>query len=52
MTTFVDSFNYEEIENAIQENARAVHIETLGNPNSDVVDIERIAKIANANKIT
>lgn len=51
MTTFVDSFNYEEIENAIQENARAVHIETLGNPNSDVVDIERIAKIAHAHKI-
>ena len=51
MTTFVDPFNYEEIENAIQENTKAVHIETLGNPNSDVVDIERIAKIAHAHKI-
>ena len=50
-TTFVDPFNYEEIENAIQENTKAVHIETLGNPNSDVVDIERIAKIAHAHKI-
>ena len=50
-TTFVDPFNYEEIEKAIQENTKAVHIETLGNPNSDVVDIERIAKIAHAHKI-
>ena len=50
-TTFVDPFNYEEIEGAIQENTKAVFIETLGNPNSDVVDIERIAQIAHAYKI-
>ena len=51
MTTFVDSFNYEEIENAIQENTKAIHVETLGNPNSDVVDIEKLASIAHAHKI-
>ena len=50
-TTFVDPFNYEELEAAIQENTKAVHIETLGNPNSDVVDIEKIAQIAHAHKI-
>lgn len=50
-TTFVDPFNYEEIEAAIQDNTKAVFIETLGNPNSDVVDIEKIAGIAHANKI-
>lgn len=49
--TFVDPFNYEEIENAIKENTKAIHIETLGNPNSEVVDIEAIAKIAHAHKI-
>ena len=42
-TTFVDVFNLEEVENAIQDNTKAVYIETLGNPNSDVVDIEAIA---------
>jgi O-acetylhomoserine (thiol)-lyase len=50
-TTFVDPFNYDEIEGAIKENTKAVFIETLGNPNSDVVDIERIAGIAHAHKI-
>ena len=49
--TFVDPFNYEEVEAAIQENTKAIHIETLGNPNSDVVDIEKIANIAHAHKI-
>lgn len=49
--TFVDPFNYEEIEAAIQENTKAIHIETLGNPNSDVVDIEKVAAIAHAHKI-
>lgn len=49
--TFVDPFNYDEVESAIQENTRAIHIETLGNPNSDVVDIERMAAIAHAHKI-
>ena len=50
-TTFVDPFNYDEVEQAIQENTRAIHIETLGNPNSDVVDIEKIAAIAHAHQI-
>lgn len=50
-TTFVDPFHYEEVEAAIQENTKAVFIETLGNPNSDVVDIEKIAEIAHAHKI-
>ena len=50
-TTFVDVFNLEEVENAIQENTKAVYIETLGNPNSDVVDIEALAKIAHKHKI-
>jgi O-acetylhomoserine (thiol)-lyase len=50
-TTFVDPFNYDEIEGAIQDNTKAIHIETLGNPNSDVVDIEKIAAIAHAHKI-
>ena len=50
-TTFVDPFEEGAIENAIKENTKAVLIETLGNPNSDVVDIEAIAKIAHAHKI-
>ncbi len=43
-TTFVDIFNEEEVEAAIQDNTKALYIETLGNPNSDVADIEAIAK--------
>lgn len=50
-TTFVDPFNYKEIEDSIKDNTKAVFIETLGNPNSEVVDIERIARIAHAYKI-
>lgn len=50
-TTFVDPFRYEEVDAAVQENTKAVFIETLGNPNSDVVDIEQIAKIAHQHKI-
>lgn len=50
-TTFVDPANFEEIDQAIQEHTKAIFIETLGNPNSDVVDIEKIAKIAHAHKI-
>ena len=50
-TTFVDIFNYEEVEAEIQDNTKAIFIETLGNPNSDVVDIETVAKIAHANNI-
>ncbi|MDO4620512.1 MAG: O-acetylhomoserine aminocarboxypropyltransferase/cysteine synthase [Lachnospiraceae bacterium] len=44
--TFVDPFDLEAIEAAIQDNTGAIEIETLGNPNSEVVDIEAIAKIA------
>ncbi|MBQ4530728.1 MAG: O-acetylhomoserine aminocarboxypropyltransferase/cysteine synthase, partial [Lachnospiraceae bacterium] len=50
-TTFVDIFNEEEVRAAIKENTKAIFIETLGNPNSDVVDIEAIANIAHENKI-
>lgn len=50
-TTFVDIFDEKAIEEAIQENTKAIFIETLGNPNSDVVDIEAVAKIAHAHKI-
>lgn len=50
-TTFVDPFHYEEIGAAVQDNTKAVFIETLGNPNSDVVDIEKIAEIAHQHKI-
>ena len=47
-TTFVDPHNLARLEDAIQDNTKAVFIETLGNPNSDVADIERIAQIAHA----
>ena len=50
-TTFVDPFNIEEVKNAIKDNTKALYIETLGNPNSDIVDIEGLAKIAHENKI-
>ena len=49
--TFVDPGDLSNFEKAIRENTKAVFIETLGNPNSDVVDIEAIAKIAHENKI-
>ncbi len=45
-TTFVDIHNLEEVEAAIRENTRAVFIETLGNPNSDIPDIDAVAEIA------
>ena len=45
-TTFVDAHNLEELEAAIQPNTKAVYIETLGNPNSDIPDIDAIAGIA------
>ncbi len=45
-STFVDPFDYEGIRAAIRPNTKAITIETLGNPNSEVVDIERIAGIA------
>ena len=45
-TTFVDAHNLEEVENAIQDNTKAIYLETLGNPNSDIPDIDAIAAIA------
>ena len=45
-TTFVDAHNLSEVENAIQENTRAIYLETLGNPNSDIPDIDAVAEIA------
>ena len=50
-TNFVDIFNEEEVESAINEKTKALYIERLGNPNSDVVDIESVAKIAHKHKI-
>lgn len=50
-TTFVDIFNKKEVEGAIRENTKAIFIETLGNPRSEVVDIEAVARIAHAHKI-
>lgn len=50
-TNFVDIFNKEQVESAINEKTKALYIETLGNPNSDVVDIESVAKIAHKHKI-
>ncbi len=45
-TTFVDAHDLEELENAIQDNTRAIYLETLGNPNSDIPDLDAIAEIA------
>lgn len=44
--TFVDIHNLEEVEAAIKENTRAIYIETLGNPNSDIPDIDALSAIA------
>lgn len=45
-TTFVDAHNLEELEGAIQDNTKAVYLETVGNPNADIPDIEAVAAIA------
>ncbi|RKJ40561.1 O-acetylhomoserine aminocarboxypropyltransferase/cysteine synthase [Acutalibacter sp. 1XD8-33] len=45
-TTFVDAHNLAELEEAIRSNTKAVYLETLGNPNSDIPDIDAIAAIA------
>lgn len=50
-TTFVDPFDYDALEAAFQENTKAIEIETLGNPNSEVVDIEKIAEIAHKHNV-
>ena len=44
--TFVDAHNLDEVKAAIQDNTRAIYLETLGNPNSDIPDIDAIAEIA------
>ena len=44
--TFVNIHDLSEVENAIQENTRAIYIETLGNPNSDIPDIDALAQLA------
>ncbi|MGN0916300.1 MAG: O-acetylhomoserine aminocarboxypropyltransferase/cysteine synthase family protein [Succinivibrio sp.] len=50
-TTFVDTHNLDEVEKAIKENTKALYIETLGNPNSDIPDIDAIALIAHKHNI-
>lgn len=50
-TTFVDPADLNNFEKAIQENTRAVFFETLGNPNSNIIDIEAVAEIAHRHKI-
>ena len=45
-TTFVDAHNLDEVEGAIKENTKLVYLETLGNPNSDIPDIDAISAIA------
>ncbi|OUQ13510.1 O-acetylhomoserine aminocarboxypropyltransferase/cysteine synthase family protein [Lachnoclostridium sp. An138] len=50
-TTFVDAHNLEELEQAIQADTRAVYLETLGNPNSDIPDISAAAEIAHKHGI-
>ena len=50
-TTFVDPENLDNFEQAIQENTKAVFIETLGNPNCNIIDIDAVADIAHRHRI-
>lgn len=50
-TTFVDIHNLDEVKAAIDQNTKAIFIEALGNPNSDIPDVDALAEIAHANKI-
>ena len=50
-TTFVDPGDVSNFEEAIKENTKAVYIETLGNPNSNIIDVEAVAEIAHKHKI-
>lgn len=50
-TTFVDSDDLSNFEKAIQPNTKAIFIESLGNPNSNIIDIEKVAEIAHSHKI-
>ena len=45
-TTFVDAHNLSEVEAAIKDNTKAIYIETLGNPNSDIPDVDALAALA------
>ena len=50
-TTLVDIHNLKEVEDAIQENTKAIYIETLGNPNSDIPDIDALAELAHRHNL-
>ena len=50
-TTFVDVHNLDEVKAAIKDDTKAIFIEALGNPNSDIPDVDAISEIAHANKI-
>ena len=50
-TTFVDPDEEGAFENAVNENTKALYIETLGNPNSNIIDIEKVAKVAHSHGI-
>ena len=50
-TTFVDAHNLEEVKAAVRPNTKAIYLETLGNPNSDIPDIDAVAAIAHAHQI-
>ncbi len=50
-TTFVDIHNLDEVKAAVKPNTKAIYIETLGNPNSDIPDIDALAEIAHSHKI-
>ncbi len=50
-TTFVNPHDLDEVEKAIKDNTKLIYAETLGNPNSDVIDLEAIADIAHRNGI-
>ncbi len=50
-TTFVDGSNVKNFENAIKPNTKALFMESMGNPNCDIIDMERVAEIAHKNGI-
>lgn len=50
-TTFVDAHNLKEVEDAIRPNTKAIYLETLGNPNSDIPDVEKISEIAHKHEL-
>lgn len=50
-TSFVDAHNLKEIEGAVKDNTKAIYLETLGNPNSDIPDIDAVAEIAHRHGI-